>query len=321
VPASSSGLRIVVLDDYGRLAAGSADWSPLAGHDVEFVAEHLLGPALRAKLAGAQVVVAMRERTAFGAAEFDDLPDLRLLVTTGMANASIDLAAAQAHGVVVCGTGMAGDPTAELTFGLLLALARGIPTEDAALRAGGWQVGTGLTLEGLTFGCVGLGRLGSKVARIAQAFGMSVLAWSQNLDPEVARAIDVEPVAKEDLLRRSDVVSVHTRLSDRTRGLIGAAELAAMKPTAFLLNTSRGPVVDTGALVEALHAGTIGGAGLDVYDTEPLPVEHPLRSAPRTVLTPHTGYVTAQSYTRMYTDAVQDVTAWAEGSPVRVLTP
>ncbi|PRY17072.1 D-2-hydroxyacid dehydrogenase family protein [Kineococcus rhizosphaerae] len=310
-------MRVAVLDDYQRVAHRCADWS---GLDVDFVHEHLAPEALRDRLSGVEVVVAMRERTAFGAAEFAGLPDLRLLVTTGTANAAIDLDAARGHGVVVCGTRMVGNPTAELTFGLLLALVRRIPAEDAALRAGRWQTGLGLTLEGLTFGTIGLGRLGAKVAGIAQAFGMRVLAWSQHLDPAHARDLGVDPVGKDDLLRRSDVVSIHTRLSERTRGLIGARELALCKPTAFLLNTSRGPIVDTDALVAALHAGTIAGAGLDVFDVEPLPAGHPLRSAPRTVLTPHLGYVTEPSYERMYADAVEDVTAWAAGDPVRVLT-
>lgn len=310
-------MRVAVLDDYQDVAHRCADWS---GLDVDFVHEHLGPDALRDRLSGVEVVVAMRERTAFDAARFADLPDLRLLVTTGPANAAIDLDAARGHGVVVCGTRMAGNPTAELTFGLLLALVRHIPAEDAALRAGHWQTGLGLTLEGLTFGTIGLGRLGAKVAGIAQAFGMRVLAWSEHLDPAHARDLGVEPVGKDDLLRRSDVVSVHTRLSERTRGLVGARELALCKPTAVLLNTSRGPIVDTDALVAALHAGTIAGAGLDVFDVEPLPADHPLRSAPRTVLTPHLGYVTEPSYERMYTDAVEDVTAWAAGDPVRVLT-
>lgn len=310
-------MRVAVLDDYQRVAHRCADWS---GLDVDFVHDHLEADALRERLSGVEVVVAMRERTAFDAERFADLPDLRLLVTTGPANAAIDLDAAREHGVVVCGTRMAGNPTAELTFGLLLALARRIPAEDAALRAGRWQTGLGLTLEGLTFGTIGLGRLGAKVAGIAQAFGMRVLAWSQHLDPAHARDLGVDPVGKDDLLRRSDVVSIHTRLSERTRRLIGARELALCKPTAFLLNTSRGPIVDTGALVAALHAGTIAGAGLDVFDVEPLPAGHPLRSAPRTVLTPHLGYVTEPSYERMYADAVEDVTSWAAGDPVRVLT-
>lgn len=308
---------MVVLDDYQRAAAGFADWSALG--EVEFVHEHLTGDALLQRLAGAEVVVAMRERTPFDAAVLAGLPDLRLLVTTGAVNAAIDLDAAAGRGVLVCGTGMAGSPTAELTWALVLALAKRVPVEDAGLRAGHWQLGVGVDLGGLTFGTIGLGNLGRRVARIARAFDMDVLAWSENLDPSQARELGVEPVSKADLLRRSDVVSVHTRLSERTRGLLGAAELSAMKPTAFLVNTSRGPVVDTDALVAALHAGTIAGAGLDVYDVEPLPGDHPLRGAPNTVLTPHTGYVTQDSYRRMYLDAVEDVTAWRAGRPVRVL--
>lgn len=308
----------MVLDDYQHVAHSFADWSGLGA--VEFVHDHLVGEDLLQRLAGVEVVVAMRERTPFGAAEFAGLPDLRLLVTTGMANASIDLTAAREHDVVVCGTGMAGAPTTEITWGLVLALARRVPVEDAGLRAGHWQLGVGRDLAGGTFGTIGLGNLGRRVARIAQAFEMDVVAWSENLDADAARDLGVEPVSKADLLRRSDVVSVHTRLSERTRGLLGAAELAAMKPSAFLVNTSRGPIVDTDALVAALHAGTIAGAGLDVYDVEPLPADHPLRTAPNTVLTPHTGYVTEASYRRMFTDAVESVSAWRAGEPVRVLS-
>ncbi|WP_432561189.1 D-2-hydroxyacid dehydrogenase family protein [Kineococcus sp. SYSU DK003] len=312
-------MRVVVLDDYQDVARHCADWNLLG--TVEFVHEHRSGRELTDRLAGVEVVVAMRERTPFGAAEFAALPDLRLLVTTGTANASIDLDAARAHGVVVCGTGMVEPPTAELTWGLVLALVRAIPTEQQGLRDGHWQLGLGTGLAGRTLGTIGFGRLGRRVARIAQAFEMDVLAWSQHLDAEEARNAGVEPVSKQELLRRSDVVTIHTKLSDRTRGLLGAAELSWMKPSAVLVNTSRGPVLDTDALVAALHAGTIAGAALDVYDTEPLPADHPLRQAPRTVLTPHIGYVTEETYRVFYGDAVEDVLAWSAGRPVRVLTP
>jgi phosphoglycerate dehydrogenase-like enzyme len=313
--------RVVVLDDYQHVAPGFGPWADL-GPDVslDVVTEHLVGRALIERLSGADVVVAMRERTGFDAGLLNALPDLRLLVTTGMANAAIDLAAAADRGVTVCGTGGLASPTAELTWGLVLALVRRIPAEDAAMRRGEWQLGVGTELAGRTFGVIGLGRLGQRVARVALAFEMRVLAWSQNLDPELARGLDVEPVSKTDLLTGSDVVSLHLKLSERTRGIIGAADLALMRPSAYLINTSRGPLVDTDALLAALRDGRIAGAGIDVYDDEPLPADHPMRSSPHTVLTPHVGYVTDGTYRVFFTDAVADIAAWLAGSPVRVLT-
>jgi len=282
--------------------------------------DHLEGiEPLAERLAPFDAIVAMRERTAFGADLLARLPRLRLLVTTGMANPSIDLAAAREHGIVVCGTRGLPSPTAELTWGLILAVLRHIPAEDARLRAGGWQATVGSELAGRTLGIIGLGRLGRRVARVAHAFEMDVLAWSQNLDPDDARRHGAEPVGRDELLARADVVTIHLRLSARTRGLIGAAELARMKPSAVLVNTSRGPIVDEDALVEALRGGVIAGAGLDVYDTEPLPADHPLRSAPNTVLTPHIGYVTSAGYTRFFQDALEDVAAFLRGEPVRVI--
>jgi phosphoglycerate dehydrogenase-like enzyme len=312
--------RIVVLDDYQDAARRFGPWRDL-GPDatVDVVTSHLVGSELFDRLAGADVVVAMRERTAFDADLLRALPELRLLVTTGMANAAIDLAAAAECGITICGTGGLASPTAELTWGLVLALARRIPAEDAAMHRGDWQLGVGTELAGKTFGVIGLGRLGQRVARIAQAFEMRVLAWSQNLDPELARSLGVEPVTKADLLRDADIVSLHLKLSDRTRGIIGAPDLALMRRSAYLVNTSRGPLVDTGALLVALHNGLIAGAGIDVYDEEPLPREHPLRSAPHTVLTPHVGYVTDGTYRVFFTDAVADILAWLAGEPVRVL--
>jgi phosphoglycerate dehydrogenase-like enzyme len=263
----------------------------------------------------------MRERTALPAAILDRLPELKLLITTGMANVAIDVAAARRNGVVVCGTGMHPPGTAELSWGLILGLLRRIPVEDAAMRRGGWQSTIGGDLEGATLGLVGFGRLGRRMAPIAQAFGMDVLAWSQNLDPDAARDLGARPVEKEALFERADVISVHYKLSERSRGLIGAAELALMKPSAYLVNTSRGPLVDTDALVAALHAGEIAGAGIDVYDTEPLPADHPLRRTPHTVLTPHLGYVTEDTYEVFFEDAVEDVLAYLGGAPVRVIEP
>jgi phosphoglycerate dehydrogenase-like enzyme len=274
---------------------------------------------LAERLAPFDAVVAMRERTPFGADLLERLPRLRLLVTTGMANASIDMEAAAARGVVVSGTGGLPSPTAELTWALILALLRHVPAEDAGMRAGGWQATVGTELAGHTLGVIGLGRLGRRVAAVGRAFEMPVMAWSQNLVASEAEALGVEPVSRDELLARADVVTIHLRLSDRTRGLIGAAELARMRPTAVLVNTSRGPIVDESALLAALQDGTIAGAGLDVYDTEPLPPGHPLRTAPNTVLTPHLGYVTSGTYARFYAEAVEDIAAFARGAPVRVL--
>jgi phosphoglycerate dehydrogenase-like enzyme len=315
--------RIVLLDDYQGVALDYGGWDRVPD-DWQLVAlERHIDDAeeLVEALAEAEIVVAMRERTPFPAELLDRLPDLRLLVTTGMANASIDVAAARRNGVTVCGTGIKGPPTAELSWGLILALLRSIPAEDAVMREGGWQTTIGGDLDGATLGLVGLGRLGTRMVAIGKAFGMEVLAWSQNLDPADAREAGAEPVEKLELFERADVVSVHYKLSERSRGLVGAAELAAMKPSAYLVNTSRGPIVDTDALLAALRDGSIAGAGLDVYDTEPLPADHPLRSAPRTVLTPHLGYVTEDTFATFFGDAVEDVLAWLDGSPVRVVEP
>ena len=313
--------RVVVLDDYQRVASDYASWEAIDG-DVEFVHEHLEGEDLLAALAGADVVVAMRERTAFDADLLGRLDALRLLITTGASNASIDVAAAAGRGVTVCGTGALLSPAAEMTWALLLALVRQVPEADRGVREGGWQTSVGTELAGKTLGLLGLGRLGQRVARVGLAFDMPVIAWSQHLDPVLARGLGVEPAAtKEDLLERSDVVSLHLRLSDRTRGIVGARELGLLKPGAFLVNTSRGPLLDEGALVEALDSGHLGGAALDVFDREPLPPDHPLRTAPRTVLSPHLGYVTDGTYRIFYGDAVEDVLAWQRGEPLRVIGP
>jgi phosphoglycerate dehydrogenase-like enzyme len=323
-------MKIVVLDDYQRVARAYGPFDSLADAEVEVLHEHIADPdELAHALRGAQVVVAMRERTPFRS--FDRLPDLRLLVTTGMVNASIDLEAAAAHGVTVCGTGMAGaaagggapksSNTTELTWALILAVQRHVVSEDRALRDGRWQTTVGSDLAGSTLGVLGLGRLGTQVARIGQAFDMRVLAWSENLTPKRAAEAGATWVPKEELFAVSDVLTVHLKLSERTTGLIGAAELAAMKPSAILINTSRGPIVDENALVVALTTGKIAGVGLDVYDTEPLPLGNPLRAAPNTVLLPHLGYVTEGAYRTMYEQVVDDITAWQAGRPVRVLTP
>lgn len=315
--------RIAVLDDYQSVAAEFCDWSqvPADIRVVEFHDSVADLDALAARLEPFDVVVAMRERTEFQRDLLERLPNLRLLVTTGMRNRAIDLTAAGELGITVCGTGAGAAATAELTWGLVLATLRGIPREDASVRAGGWQQSIGGDLDGARLGVVGLGRLGSRVAGVGRAFGMDVVAWSQNLTDERAAEVGVRRVSREELFATSDVVTVHLLLSRRTRGLIGADDLARMKPTAVLVNTSRGPIVDQQALLDALHAGRIGGAGLDVYDTEPLPRDSPLRSAPRTVLTPHLGYVTRRTYEVFYREAVEDVAAWVAGDPVRVLEP
>jgi phosphoglycerate dehydrogenase-like enzyme len=322
VPPMSDRPRVVVLDDYQQIALPIGPWDRLAGRcDVETLTEHIADTgALVAALEDAAVVVAMRERTRFDAERLDRLPALRLLVTTGMGNAAIDLEAAERNGVVVCGTGGRSRHTVELTWALILALLRSIPAEDARIRDGGWQHTLGTELDGATLGLVGLGRIGSAMVPIARAFGMDVIAWSQNLDPARAAEAGAERVAKDELFRGADVVSVHYKLSDRSRGVVGAAELAAMRPSAYLVNTSRGPLVDTPALLRALHDGTIAGAALDVFDREPLSPDDPLRTAPRTVLSPHLGYVTRENYRVFFADVVDDIAAWLDGRPERRLT-
>jgi phosphoglycerate dehydrogenase-like enzyme len=314
--------QVEVLDDYQHVALQSADWSRLDGRaEVHVQHEHQASEAdLVASLRDADVVVAMRERTAFPRHVLDQLPRLRLLVTTGPSNAAIDVAAAQANGVVVCGTGGAYPAPAELTWALIHALTRKIVEEDRALRSGSWQTTLGTELSGRTLGIVGLGRLGQRVARVAHAFDMTVVAWSENLTSEQATEVGASLVGKDELFTSSDIVSVHLQLSPRTTGLIGSRELGLMRPTAYLVNTSRGPIVDEPALVEALRSRSIAGAGLDVFDEEPLPADHPLLSVPDTVLTPHIGYVTRDLYAIFYGDVVDDIDSWLAGTPVRVVT-
>jgi phosphoglycerate dehydrogenase-like enzyme len=314
--------RVVILDDYQSAALTSGPWERLEGRaTVEPVTAPMADTdALVAALAGAEVVVAMRERTRFDADRLDALPDLHLLVTTGMGNAAIDLDAAHRNGVVVSGTRGRARHTVELTWALILALLRSLPAEDAGIRAGGWQHTLGTEVDGATLGLVGLGRLGSAMVPVARAFGMDVIAWSQNLDPGHAADTGATPVAKEELFRRADVVSIHYKLSPRSVGIVGAADIGAMKPTAYLVNTSRGPLVDTAALLRALEDGAIAGAGLDVYDHEPLAPDDPLRRAPRTVLTPHLGYVTRENYAVFFADVVEDIEAWLDGRVERRLT-
>jgi phosphoglycerate dehydrogenase-like enzyme len=314
-------IQVAVLDDYQEVARELAPWERLEPEAaITFFHDHLLvDGVVRDLLAGYEVVVAMRERTPFTAKRLASLGDLKLLVTTGMGNASIDMEAARAQGITVCGTGSLPTPTAELTWGLIIALQRNLLAEDARIREGGWQRTIGPELAGHTLGILGLGNLGRRMARIAQAFEMRVIAWSENLTAEAAGEAGAQAVGRDELFEQADVLTIHTRLSDRTRGLVGARELGLMKPTAILVNTSRGPIVEEEALIAALHEGAIAGAALDVYAKEPLPRDHPLRAAPRTLLTPHLGYVTTGTYEVMYRDAVEDIAAWMRGEPVRVL--
>ena len=313
--------RVAILDDYQNVAMNMADWSSLPpGVSVEAFADHLADEdALARRLAPFEIIVAMRERSPFPRSLFERLPNLKLLVTTGMRNAAIDLDAAADSGVVICGTNGLAQPTAELTWGLILALARRIPLEDAATKRGAWQVSVGEGVHGKTLGVMGLGRLGSQVARAGVAFGMNVIAWSQNLAAERAADCGAALVSKDELLSESDFLTIHLILSRRTRGLVGARELSLMKPSAYLINTSRGPIVDESALIAALRARAIAGAGLDVFDIEPLPPDHPFRSLPNTVITPHMGYVTAETYRVFYRDAVEDIRAYLAGKPIRAL--
>lgn len=312
---------IAVLDDYQRVAAACADWDRL-GLPVQFFDDHLDEPsALVERLETFGVIVAMRERTPFPRSLLQSLPNLRLLVTTGMRNASIDLTAAAERGITVCGTRSPGHATAELAFALIQALARGLLDEVQSVRSGGWQAGLGLDLRGAVLGILGLGRLGSQVARLGIAFGMEVTAWSQNLKEGKALEIGVEPVSRKGLFRSSDFLTVHLRLSERTRGLVGARELALMSSNAYLINTSRGPIVDEEALLHTVRSRSIAGAALDVFAEEPLPLDHPLRSEPRIITTPHIGYATLETYRVFYRDALEDIETWMAGTPVRLIAP
>jgi phosphoglycerate dehydrogenase-like enzyme len=318
---TATALQVGVIDDYQDAAGEFGPWAELAGQaEITIFTDHVAdADALAERLAPFDVIVATRERTRFPRQILQRLPRLRLLVSTGMGSAHIDLAAARELGITVSGTGGRPEPPAELTWALILGLARHVAEEDAGIRAGAWGLTVGTDLAGATLGVIGLGHLGLRVARIGQAFGMRVIAWSQNLDPAAATAAGVAAVGKEELLRSADVVTIHVRLSERTTGLIGPADLALLKPTAYLVNTSRGPIVDEAALVDALRSGRIAGAGLDVFDIEPLPADHPLRTAPRTLLTPHIGYVTAGTYRVFYTGAVEAIRAFLDGQPIRLL--
>ncbi|MFJ7900494.1 D-2-hydroxyacid dehydrogenase family protein [Streptomyces sp. NPDC096198] len=316
-------LRCAVLDDFQQVATTVADWSPVADRvEVVSFAEHFAGEdALAEALAGFDIVVTLRERVAFPASVLARLPRLKLLIASGMRNSVIDYAAAKAGGVTVCGTASSSTPPVELTWALLLGLARGIVPESNSLRDGGpWQSTVGADLHGRRLGLLGLGKIGGRVARVGLAFGMEVSAWSRHLTRERADEVGVERAASlDELLMSSDFVSVHLALGDRSRGLLGARELALLKPTAYLVNTSRAAIVDQDALLEALHAGRIAGAGVDVFDLEPLPAGHPMRTAPRLLATPHLGYVSRANYATYYGEAVEDIRAYLAGEPVRRL--
>ncbi|PPR73333.1 MAG: Glycerate dehydrogenase [Alphaproteobacteria bacterium MarineAlpha3_Bin4] len=312
--------HIAILDDYQNAALASADWESIKSAEITVFNEYIGDEnAVAETLQPFEVVVAMRERTPFPASLIARLPNLKLLITTGMRNLAIDMEAAHENGVVVSGTQMLPYLAFEHAWALILAITKNIPTEDRTMKAGGWQAGSGIGLNGKTVGILGLGKLGSQSARAGLAFGMEVIAWSENLTNERAAEHGAVRVEKDELFERSDVLTIHLLLSERTRGLVGARELELMKPTAYLVNTSRGPIVDETALIEVLEKGRIAGAGIDVYDTEPLPVDHPLRGLDNTVLTGHTGYVVSELYELVYGEAIEGINAWIAGTPVRVL--
>jgi phosphoglycerate dehydrogenase-like enzyme len=317
--------RCLFLDDYQNVALKLGDYSKI-NKDVEFT---VLTDAVRRTDADTirdckdfDIVVMMRERTRFPRAVIDGLPKLKLLITTGAYNASIDMKACAERGIVVCGTGGFGNPTTGITFGLILELTRRIGWEHARMKTGvPWQATLGMDIEGKTLGVLGLGKLGARAAGVGKAFGMKVIAWSQNLTPERCKEFGVEYSSKDDLFRSADIVTIHLVLSDRTRGLVGVNELALMKGSAYLVNTSRGPIVDEKALLEALNKKQIAGAGLDVFDIEPLPLDHPFRKMDNVVITPHLGYVSQQNYQRYYPDIIDDIRGFLDGKPVRVVAP
>jgi D-3-phosphoglycerate dehydrogenase len=314
--------RCAVLDDYQNVALKFADWGQIAA-DVEVTVFNMpmSGPdEVRRTLQDFHIVCMMRERTPFRRDTLTALPNLKLLITTGARNASIDLAAAAERGVTVCGTGAFGNPTTGITFGLILEQTRRIGYENARLKSGApWQVTLGPDIEGLTLGILGLGKLGQRVAAVAKTFGMNVIAWSTNLTPEKCKEAGVGYASKDELFRAADIVTIHMVLGDRSRGLVTAREFALMKPTAYIVNTSRGPIIDEKALIAALDERRIAGAGLDVFDVEPLPLDHPFRRMDNVVITPHLGYVSDQNYRRYFPDVVDDIRAFIAGTPVRVI--
>jgi D-3-phosphoglycerate dehydrogenase len=315
-------LRCAILDDYFDLALSAADWSKVSDRVDITVFNHPFASeqAAASALKDFEIVCAMRERTAFPKSLFDALPKLKLLLTSGMRNAAIDTAAVKDRGIVYCGTQYNRDPTAALAMGLILELTRGIGRENARMHAGEpWQKFAGIEIEGRTLGVVGLGKLGSKVAGMAKAFGMNVIAWSPNLTAERCKEAGVGYASKEELFATADIITIHVVLSERSHGLVGAADLARMKPTAYLVNTARGPIVDEAALLEALRQKKIAGAGIDVFATEPLPVDHPFRKLENLVLTPHLGYATVEGFRNHYAQMVEAIDGWFKGEPVRRL--
>jgi len=317
--------RCAIIDDYQNVALKLADWSKVT-KDVDI---KVFTEAVRRSdadtindLKDFDIVVMMRERTRFPRAVIDGMPKLKLLITTGAYNASIDMKACQERGIVVSGTGGFGNPTTGITFGLILELTRRIGWEHARMKSGVlWQDTLGMDIEGRTLGVLGLGKLGARAAGVGKAFGMKVIAWSQNLTPERCKEVGVEYSTKDDLFRNADVVTIHLVLSDRTRGLVGPSELSSMKKTAYLVNTSRGPIIDEKALLDALNKKQIAGAGLDVFDVEPLPLDHPYRKMDNVVITPHLGYVSQQNYAKYYPDIVENIRGFLDGKPTRVVAP
>jgi phosphoglycerate dehydrogenase-like enzyme len=317
-----TSIKVGILDDFQNVTRGLADWSRLPPHvTVTVFNQHFEGEELVQRIAPFDVLVITRERTPFTRALIERLPNLKLLVTTGWRNLGIDTVACRERGILVCGTEAGSSPTAELAWGLIIAAARHIAAEDHALRTGRWQSTVGVSLQGKTLGILGLGRLGAQMSRVGNAFGMPVIAWSQNLTAERAREAGAERVEKDELFPLSDVLTIHLVLSDRTRGLVGAREIALMKKTAILVNTARAAIVDEAALIAALNERRIAGAGLDVYSREPLPADAPILHAPNTVLTPHLGYVTRETYEVYFPQALEDIEAWLKGAPIRVIEP
>lgn len=312
-------MKIAILDDYQDVATSFADWGSLDAETVVFTKPFADTDELVQRLAGFDVLVAMRERTPFPAEVLARLTSLRLLVSTGPVNAAIDVKAARELGITVSGTGYVSHPTAEHTWALILGAARNLVDEASSMRTGGWQVSVATGLHGKTLGILGLGRLGAQVSQIGRAFGMTPIAWSQHLTTEKAAEHGVRAVTKEELFAESDVLSIHLVLSERTRGLVGAADLKLMKPAAILVNTSRGPIIDEDALIETLREERIRTAAIDVFDTEPLPADHRLRSLPNALLTGHVAYVTRELYKTFYQDSVEDIAAFRAGAPIRLM--
>ena len=315
-------LRCAIPDDYFKISMNFADWSRITDRvdltvfEKPFKSEDEAAAALK----DFEIILAMRERTAFPRAMFDRLPNLKLMITAGMRNAAIDFEAAKDHNVVLCGTSFARDPTAPLTMGLILELTRKIGRESARMHAGEpWQINMGMEIEGRTLGVIGLGKLGAKVAKLAQAFGMKVIAWSPNLTPEKCAEAGVSYASKEELFENADVITVHVVLGPRSRGLVGKEDLLRMKPTAYIVNTARGPIIDEAALLEVLQQKKIAGAGIDGFSVEPLPVDHPFRKLDNMVITPHLGYSTEEVFRGHYVQMVEGIDAWLKGEPVRRL--